>query len=202
MPLEAIATMPTVKVNGLDVGSPTTLVNTGEHEAFVLFLPRDVKVERDDTLTLSAPQAWATVKNDFCEAMDNQPIEVCTGRSFVGTEAMRPTLKIGVNYGHLVTPFWGTFSLQKNLRFRIQSWTNGVNGSDARGFPTSMNADMADAFFIAGRKQQWDRRHWHPDAGGTLCGRMGPVEPGGMLDRFPGRRRDRARRHGQSRRRQ
>ena len=179
MPLEAITTMPTVKVNGLDVGTPTTLVNTGEHEGFVLLLPRGVKVERDDTLTLSAPQAWATVKNDFCEAMDKQPIEVCTGRSFVGTEAMRPTLKIGLNYGHLVTPFWGTYSLQKNLRFRIQRWDNGVNGFDARGFPTSMNAETADATFIADNNQNGIDNTGTPTPEGLYAvgwGRSSPVE--------------------------
>ena len=185
MPLEAIATMPTVQVNGLDVGSPATLVNTGEHEGFVLFLPREVKVERDDTLTLSAPQAWATVKNDFCEAMDDQPIEVCTGRSFVGTEAIRPTLKIGLNFGHLVTPYWGTFSLQKNLRFRIQRWDHGVNGYDARGFPASMNAETADAFFIADNNQNGIDNTGTPAPEGLDAVGWGRANFGWLLGKVP-----------------
>lgn len=147
-PLQAIATMPTVKVNGRDVGTPTTLVNTGEHEGFVLLLPEGVGIGQGDAVTLSAPEAWATVSNDFCVAMEGQPIEVCTGRSFVGTDSMERTLKLGFNFGHLITPYWGVNAITKNLRVRIQRWEGGVTGADANWYPTRLSQESADAFFI------------------------------------------------------
>ena len=115
----------------------------------MILLPPGVSVEQGDKVTLSAPQAWATVKNDFAEAMEEQPIEVCTGRSFVGTDAMDRTLKAGVNYGHLATPFWSTYALPKNLARRILRWFSGVVGADKDWVPTKLSEDSVEADFIS-----------------------------------------------------
>ncbi len=149
--LGAIATPPVLKVNGRTVATldPSRLVDTGDHEGFLVLLPAGVKVRHDDTATITAPQAWATVPGDFARAMTDQPMEVCTDRSYTGTRVDGSnTLRVGTQIGHGGVPWWGTYTCFKNLLTRIQRWEGGVDGADGNWYPTSMNKDSADAKFI------------------------------------------------------
>ena len=115
----------------------------------MLLLPDGVKIGAADAVTISAPIAWATVNNDLAGAMADQPVEVCTDRSFVGTVATK-TLKVGLNIGHQQNIYYGTYSLTRNLRYRMAYWFNGgVAASDANGWPTTLTQDSVIAPMIA-----------------------------------------------------
>lgn len=141
MPILSVDTMPVVWRNGVEVGPCTRAVFTPDHHGFMLFLPDSIAVETGDTVSLSAPMAWASVANDFAEALDRSPVAIHAGRSWVTTDTFKPTLKIGMNFGHQQVPTYGTYGITRDMRVRGTSWEVGVTGWDANGFPAKLDRD-------------------------------------------------------------
>lgn len=147
MPIVALSTPPTIKVNG-SVVAPPSLVSTPDHDGFMLMLAADVNVKASDAVTLSAPLAWATVPDDFADAISDFAAEVCTGRSWIGTESVQPTLRLGLNIGD--GTYWDNSSVVKNLRVKMGYWFNGgVTEVDNRGFPAKLDRDTVIAPLIS-----------------------------------------------------
>jgi hypothetical protein len=139
VPLGAVATMPTIEVNGLPVAVASTVAEAG-HDGFLWLLDGGATILPGDSVTITAPRAWATAAGDFAAAMDEMPVENCAGRSYVGTDPTKATLRVGWNIAHGATQFWGTYSVNKNLLNRILRWdpAGAIAGADRNWLPTAI----------------------------------------------------------------
>ncbi len=144
-----ILTTPTISQNGVSLGALGTPWFTGYHPFAWWPLPAGVQIAPSDTVTLTAPTAWANTLCGAVEAMDSLQIANLTGKSVVRADDYVPTLDIGVNNPQSPMTIWGFYNPLKNWKYRTYGgrgkytspgpWAiyanSGVNGIDQTNYP-------------------------------------------------------------------
>jgi len=171
----AALTAPTIKVNG---GSPVTLPGiaigspwlTGSHPLLAWQLPGGLRVTPTDTVTISAPAAWCNTQAGITEAMADQPVENCTGKSAFGGDDIAHTFKPGMNGAHLGSQNAGVYTFPKNWRYRCDIFTGGTI-YDANGRPTSNPTwpDINSTFYNLGPQNGFDGTMSFPNGWWCVC---------------------------------
>ncbi len=94
--LTSLISMPTISVNGVDVGPLINPWFTGHHQCFFASTPSGVQIEPDDIVSLIAPISWGDTPagpiNAFSGVIDNR-----TGQSSFQVESLTKTLPVGIN---------------------------------------------------------------------------------------------------------
>jgi len=143
--VSAASIVPTISVNG---GDPIQIVNpgliTGKHTCALFSLPSGTDpIVSTDAVTLTSADGWVSTSEGLAMGLTAQALTNRVGKSSVGADQIAYTLPVGVNINWAVTgnatqPAW----VEKNMRFRIGSWT-GVSAQSNDGYPTTIAGTTA-----------------------------------------------------------
>ncbi len=124
--------IPTLKINGVDVGPLWRPYVPGYQWTSLISLPEGVTVKPEDVVTASAPDGWMTTNFGLAEGFSDAPVKNLAGRSSHGSDEIERTLRIGVN----VTPSsisTENFQVAKNRAKTHDRFSNATH--DSQGYP-------------------------------------------------------------------
>ena len=123
-----VMTVPTLSVNGTNLGPLAKPWITGKHPLVFYATPGDYQIKPDDQVRIDAPVAWCNTLAGSVEGLDHQKIDNRTGRSSVGSDVVGHTLRIGMNMNLGPTsPGLGFYWPFKNYKYRL-GWPPGNRG--------------------------------------------------------------------------
>ena len=151
--------VPTLSVNGTNLGSLEKPWITGKHPLAFYATPGGHKISPHDDVTINAPVAWCTTSAGAVAGLNQQKVDNRSGKSSVGSDVVDHTLRIGINMNLAPTsPGLGFYWPFKNYKYRV-GWPP-ANPGKVRGPATLPVANIAgnngiDATAYPGPAGKW-----------------------------------------------
>jgi hypothetical protein len=140
----AVNAAPTLYQNGVSVGQLTTPLVDGARPFVQYNLPAGAQINPGDIVTVSAPSMWCTTTAGAVGALNNATIANKSGMSAFGTESLRKTIRMGMNFPHLGTSYYCLYRLQRNQRYNLSNFINATSAPD--GTPLSFPGTSSSAY--------------------------------------------------------
>lgn len=128
--------IPIIKVNDVvipELGDPVWI--TGFHTSILIPLP--FKLNKSDKVTISVSGGWMETNDGLVGGVTNFAAGNRIGKSSFGSEAVKRTLKVGVNFSFTGSGSDVLYSIPKNLVKRLGFWNSGT-GTTIDGKPTTL----------------------------------------------------------------